>query len=267
MGAKNDLQQLYQFLQSSKTNESIASYLLSQRIDWICIPERASHFGGLWEAAVKSTKFHLKRIVGTLRFTISELNTITCQIEACLNSRPLSLMDIHTMDGIQILTPGHFLAAYPETVIDTHPPLLKRWNMCQAVIHYFWQRWSKEYLQQLQILSKWRSPTPNLQIGDVVIIREDSPFTCHWPVARIEKTFPGQDGLVRVVLLKLPTSPSKTILKKDMATSKPTFTFLKRPVTKVALLYREPELVSLPLSSGTSVPEAGSMFKPKSPQR
>ena len=125
VGAKNDLQQLYKFLQSSKTNASISSYLLSQRIDWICIPERAPHFGGLWEAAVKSTKFHLKRIAGTLRFTISELNTITCQIEACLNSRPLSPMDSHTMDGIQVLNPGLFLVgrpltAYPETVIDTH---------------------------------------------------------------------------------------------------------------------------------------------------
>ena len=134
------------------------------------------------------------------------------------------------------------------------------------MIHHFWQRWSKEYLQQLQVLSKWRSPTPNLQIGDVVIIREDSPFTCHWPVARIERTFPGQDGLVRVVLLKILTSPSKTPSKKDMATSKPTFTFLKRPVTKVALLYWEPESSISPPSSGTSVPVAGSMFRPKSPQ-
>ena len=66
IGAKNDLHQLYQFLQSSQTNSSIANYLLTHRIDWICIPECAPHFGGLWEAVVKSTKFHLKRIAGSL---------------------------------------------------------------------------------------------------------------------------------------------------------------------------------------------------------
>ena len=100
IGTKNDLHQMYQFLQSSQTNSSIANYLLTHRIDWICIPERAPHFGGLWEAAVKSTKFHLKRIAGSLRFTLSELHTVTCQIEACLNSRPLAPMNSHSMDGI-----------------------------------------------------------------------------------------------------------------------------------------------------------------------
>ena len=69
--------------------------------------------------------------------------------------------------------------------------------MCQATIHHLWQRWSSEYLQQLQSLSKWRRASPNLQVGDVVVIRDDTPFICHWPVARIVKTFPGTDGLVR----------------------------------------------------------------------
>ena len=52
VGAKNDLHQLYQFLQSDLTQSSIANYLLSKCIQWHCIPERSPHFGGLWEAAV-----------------------------------------------------------------------------------------------------------------------------------------------------------------------------------------------------------------------
>ena len=138
--ARNDLCQFYKFLQNSQVNSSITNYLLSQCIDWICLPDRSPHFGGLWEEAVKATKFHLKRITGALRFTISELHTIICQIEACLDSRPLSPVNSHSMDGIQILTPGNFLVgrpltSYPETVIDTQPNLLKRWTMCQSVVH------------------------------------------------------------------------------------------------------------------------------------
>ena len=60
IGARNDLYQLYRFLQTPEVQASIASYLLSQQIEWNCIPERSPHFGSLWEAAIKSTKYHLR---------------------------------------------------------------------------------------------------------------------------------------------------------------------------------------------------------------
>ena len=151
IGARNYLYQLYRFLQTSEAQSSISNYLLSNRIQWNCIPERSPHFGCLWEAAVKATKYHLRRITGSIQFTLSELNTVTCQIEACLNSHPLTALNSHSVDGISILTPGHFLVgrpltSYPETVIQTEPSLLKRWAMCQSTIHHFWRCWSNEYL-------------------------------------------------------------------------------------------------------------------------
>lgn len=70
-------------------------------------PPTASHFGGIWEAAVKSMKFHLKRIVGSAHLTFKELTTLLCQIECALNSRPIcSLTD--DADDLNFLTPGHF---------------------------------------------------------------------------------------------------------------------------------------------------------------
>ena len=267
IGARNDLYELYRFLQPPEVNSAISNYLLTQRIKWVCIPERSPHFGGLWEAAVKSTKHHLRRIAGQIRFTNPESNTVTCQIEACLNSRPLMALNSHILDGISVLTPGHFLVgrpltAYPETLIQTEPSLLTRWTMCQAVVHHFWTRWSREYLQQLQSLSKWRHTNTNLQVGDVVVIRDDNPFMCHWPTAIVVETYPGRDELVRVVLLKTVSFPSKTLLNKNaLVKAKPNFTMLKRPITKLALIHRESPSTLSP-GSGTGVPAPGSMSEP-----
>lgn len=228
VGAKRDLQELYRLLKDPNTISAISSYLLTERIQWHSTPERAPHFGGLWEAAVKSAKKHLRKIVGIQRMTYEEFATIAAQVEACLNSRPLTSITSHSTDGITTLTPSHFLIlrtprAYPEIPITSSPSLHRRWNMCQAMVSHFWRRWSAEYLQQLQKLQKWRRPSANLKVGDIVILRDDHTFTQQWPMAKVLETHPGQDGLVRVVTIKTATST------------------LKRPVTKLALLLSDSE--------------------------
>ena len=54
VGAKRILKELYEFLKESQTNQTIADFCSTQRIQWDFIPERAPHFGGLWESAVES---------------------------------------------------------------------------------------------------------------------------------------------------------------------------------------------------------------------
>ena len=207
VGASNDLKALYSFLSNPSTQSSISHFASSHRIVWHFSPEKATHSGGLWEAAVKSMKYHLKRVVSQQRLTFKELNTLICQVEACLNSRPLVPLTSHSEDGIKILTSGHFiigksLQALPSVDHTSEKlPLLKRWSLCQALSQHWWQKWSSEYLQQLQRRVKWKTPQ-NLQAGDVVIVKEDVlvPPT-HWPMARIISTSPGKDGHTRVITL------------------------------------------------------------------
>ena len=50
---------------------------------WKFNPPAAPHFGGIWEAAVKSVKHHLKRVVGESKLTLEEMSTLLFRIEAC----------------------------------------------------------------------------------------------------------------------------------------------------------------------------------------
>ena len=158
-------------------------FCTSNSISWKFSPERAPHFGGLWESTIKSMKTHLCKVVGETKLTFEELTTILCQVEACLNSRPLCNISKHDDDGIEIITPGHFLIGQPlealpdQDVQGLKTSLLKRWNLCQALVQSFWTRWSHEYIGGLQRLAKWKHPARNLRINDVVLVREDTLIT------------------------------------------------------------------------------------------
>ena len=46
---------------------------------------------------------------------------------------------------------------------------------------------------------KWRRELPNLQVGDVVFLVEADTVRGKWPIGRIQKVYPGPDGLIRTV--------------------------------------------------------------------
>ena len=130
VGAVRELKSLFDLLKNPKNQEVISSFCSSQGICGKVIPERAPHFGGLWEAAVKSKKLHLKKIVGEVKLTFEEMNTVLAQIEACLNSRPLTIL-LDSTDGLDVLTPGHFIIgrpieALPDSVDHYQPQSLLR---------------------------------------------------------------------------------------------------------------------------------------------
>ena len=226
-GAKNELKRLYSWLKNETTDNSIQHYLLSTHgVTWHNSPPAAPHFGGLWESGVRSMKKHLRRVMGTRLYSFEELTTIACQVEACLNSRPILPITSHNQDGLLTLTASHFLlyhapSSYPEDPrLPERPDLLKKWKHCQAIVQHFWQRWSREYLSTLQSRTKWQHKSSNLKVGDIVVLRHEKTFSCHWPLARVTVVFPGQDGLVRVAEVKTATGT------------------YKRPVVKLSLLYR-----------------------------
>ncbi|XP_068158482.1 uncharacterized protein [Drosophila tropicalis] len=162
--------------------------------------------GGLWEAGVKSFKTRFYKGTSNQKYTFEEFSTLLTKVEACLNSRPISPMSEDPTDSLA-LTPGHILVGGPllsvtePEIKDQVPSIINRWQRLKAVSQHFCTRWKDEYLKQLHKRNKWRFPSKNLEVGDLVVLKDDNlPFN-EWGLGRIHQTYPGSDGNVRVVEL------------------------------------------------------------------
>ena len=58
-GAANEPHDVYKMLQSTSQMATVQDFMATEGCDWKFIPPHGPHFGGLWEAAVKSMKYHL----------------------------------------------------------------------------------------------------------------------------------------------------------------------------------------------------------------
>ena len=96
-------------------------------IEWDFIPEHEPHFGGPWEAAIRSCKKYLSHIVR---------NALLTQIETCLNSRPPTHLP-DADDNVEALTPGHFLIGCAlEALPDPNLPTTSS-SSCTLITPYF----------------------------------------------------------------------------------------------------------------------------------
>ena len=159
--------------------------------------------------------------MGRIIPTYEEFTTLLCQIESVLNSRPLSPMSSDAND-LEPLTPGHFLigsalTSLPE--IPTTKPLnaVKRFELVKTLTQHFWNRWQKEYLNNLQAVSKWKKENQQPKVGDLVFLAEDSTPALHWPLARIIELYDGNDNVVRVAKIKT----KKSVLIRPLSNLRP----------------------------------------------
>lgn len=141
------------------------------------------------------------------------------QIEACLNSRPLSPLSSDPSD-LQPLTPGHFLVGEPLTglpeanIMDTKINRLSRWELIQRSVQDFWKRWAAEYVANLQIRVKWKKIQENLKINDLVLLKEDNLPPLQWKLGRVIDTHAGKDNLTRVATIRTATGTTKRAISK-----------------------------------------------------
>lgn len=184
-------------------HESISDFASQISVKFCFLPAYSPHFGGIWEAGVKSAKHLLGRVIGNSHLTFEEISTLFTQAEAILNSRPICPLSSSPNDLLS-LTPGHFIIGRPLTALptrdftDAKENQLRRYERLEKMRRHFWQRWQKEYLSEMQQRTKWRTNSAKLNVGDMVLLAEDNAPPLAWRLGRVIRLITGPDGISRV---------------------------------------------------------------------
>ncbi|XP_065361975.1 uncharacterized protein LOC135955553 [Calliphora vicina] len=167
IGANAQLKDLKKLFMDKSFKNDITNFCSKNVINFNFIPPRAPHFGGIWEAAVKSAKGHLYRTLANSNMNYEELSTTLIEIEAIMNSRPISFQSNDPND-FEPLTPGHFLIggplnSLPEQNIECHDiSNLQRWKRITAAKQQFWKKWSTDFLNEMIQKSRWSNSKTNI---------------------------------------------------------------------------------------------------------
>ena len=156
--------------------------------EWTWIVPDSPWWGGWWERLVRSVKTALRKSVGVNSLTHTELLTVLVEIEACINSRPLTFVG-DDMEAREPLTPAHFLLGrsggfYSWASEETSPDpesLGLRWQLCQSVLQQFWSKWSTEYIRNLpQVAGSVKGG--QVQVGSLVLVQGETRHSLSWPI-------------------------------------------------------------------------------------
>ena len=159
----------------------------------------------LWYSMIifRSQKKVVKKVVGKSTLTFDELVTTVAEIEATLNNRPLTYVQDDEEGVSYVLTPasliyGQRLATTPSgcqfEVLSTNKTLTKRAKHQFRVPSSFTRQWQKDYLLSLQERRAIKTPDDNarrIQVGDIVILKEDGTAKCLWKLAKVTETLEG----------------------------------------------------------------------------
>ncbi|XP_071842702.1 uncharacterized protein [Apostichopus japonicus] len=209
-------------------DSKIRSEMLQVNVDWKYSPPTGSHYGGVWERQIRTVRQILNVLLRSQTLSDESLQTCLCEVEATINSRPLTTVSLDLND-VEPLTPNHLLLLKgkpnlpPGVFVKTDVYVRRRWRQAQFLADLFWKRWLREYLPQLQQRQKWLKPKRNFEPGDIVLIVEDNAPRNSWLMGRITSVLSDQRGEVRRVKVKTASSE------------------LERPIAKLCLLLEADE--------------------------
>jgi hypothetical protein len=155
---------------------------------------------------VRSVKNGVRKTIGKKCLTKVELETCLCEVAASINSRPLTFVGTNVENKVP-LTPNHFLAGQGNQSLDSKV-VEDPDNVCmdklslrhQEMIERqddFWRVWSSEYIRNVPAAFQKFRKEGNLEVGSVVLIREDGLPRMKWHVGVVEKLHEGKDGIPR----------------------------------------------------------------------
>ncbi|GMR31152.1 hypothetical protein PMAYCL1PPCAC_01347, partial [Pristionchus mayeri] len=201
-------------LSNSEVDPDVNTLFSSLGITWFFTTAHSPWKGGIYERLIKIIKDSFSRSIGRRKLSREEFDTVTCEVEALLNSRPLTYVssdDVQSFNGpalrpIDLILPNSFLGTslVPSDADDYHPPeeenssreaALRQLRRSITVVDTFWKRWNTEYLTSLRDstnkssdpLQSTRSSISCPQPGSIVLVIDESGTTprSSWKMAKI----------------------------------------------------------------------------------
>lgn len=177
----------------------LEKYLSSNAIQWSFIPALAPWFGGAYERIVRIVKTSIKKAFGFVMLNLLELQTVLCQAEDIMNSRPISYVP---SEVIQPLTPNNFLRLRDvnidtqlevtlETVPVTSRHLLEGWKTVKSTLELYWSQFRSMYLLNLRQFHthshrKEKGSVSRLPIiNEVVLVHDPSAPRGDWKIGKV----------------------------------------------------------------------------------
>lgn len=198
-------------------DDHVKDFYSSAGIKWKYIVEKAAWWGGFYERMVRTVKTALRKAVGKSSLKFDELQTLLFEIEAMINSRPITYVSDDPNDP-QALTPAHFLLGKTVTCLppsklliegaSSRKILIKAFNYREKLLNSFWKRWYNEYLLNLKsvYVNLPKTKLNEFKVNDIVLIKDDFLPRNFWKLGRILEVYPGRDGKIRACLLKTQTT-------------------------------------------------------------
>ena len=208
-------------LQEYHSAKGVRKTLIAEGIQWKFIPERAPHWGGLWEKMVGLVKSVL-RVTMQGKYTEDEIRTFVAEAEALVNSRPLAPVSGDPGSAMPV-TPSELLFGYnitsaplPQVATQGRMSTVKKiWARRQHLVQICRRKFVRDYIHLLREHKRRPEYVDNqLSEGDLVIFEDGGGKRCDWPLGRIKKLLPGRDGRVRAVILTTPGGDTRRSVQK-----------------------------------------------------
>ncbi|VDM34652.1 unnamed protein product, partial [Toxocara canis] len=168
----------------------------------------------------------MRKALGRKILKIEEMKTFLCEVEAILNSRPLTYL--YEEQDAKTIRPIDFICPYADIQLpirretgdpydeDYRPPeernaFLEQFLKTIRTLDRFWSIWQSEYLLSLRETQKIIHPTSRLseqrspKLGEIVIIQEDDVPRGLWKMGKVIEIRRSSDEQIRSAVLKTST--------------------------------------------------------------
>ena len=170
----------------------------------------------------------VKKTLGRSKLLFDELTTSLVEVEAVLNSRPLTYL--YSDDVEEPVTPSHLVIGWRLLTLPVVPLQIDCWDSGDHLtatkrrryladrIQHLRRRWQREYLVELREFHRPKGKyvtLPPVSINYVVILHDQGTSQrAFWTLAKITDLIEGRDGKVRGA--RVLVAGKKTLIERPL---------------------------------------------------